>query len=165
IFTMATSIGLDIGIDSTTLIMVLLVVQLVAFPCSIFYGWLAGKTSTRTGILMAIMVYLIICVDALRLQTTTDFWVLAILVGTSQGGIQALSRSYFGRIVPKNRASEFFGFYNILGKFSAVLGPVLVGVVTQLTGQSRMGAASLAILFILGLVIFWSIPRQAIDNA
>jgi len=114
---------------------------------------------------MAIMVYLIICVDALRLQTTTDFWVLAILVGTSQGGIQALSRSYFGRIVPKNRASEFFGFYNILGKFSAVLGPVLVGVVTQLTGQSRIGAASLAILFILGLVIFWSIPRQAIDNA
>lgn len=165
IFTMATSIGLDIGIDSTTLIMVLLVVQLVAFPCSIFYGWLAGKTSTRTGILMAIMVYLIICVDALRLQTTADFWVLAILVGTSQGGIQALSRSYFGRIVPKNRASEFFGFYNILGKFSAVLGPVLVGVVTQLTGQSRIGVASLAILFILGLVIFWSIPRQAIDNA
>jgi len=161
IFTMATSIGLDIGINSTTLIMVLLVVQLVAFPFSIFYGWLAGKTSTRTGILIAIIVYLVICVDALNLKSTTDFWILAVLVGTSQGGIQALSRSYFGRLVPKERSSEFFGFYNILGKFSAVLGPVLVGVVTQMTGQSRIGAASLSILFVIGLIIFLTIPRSA----
>lgn len=165
IFTMATSIGLDIGINSTTLIMVLLVVQLVAFPFSIFYGWLAGKTSTRTGILIAIVVYLLICLDALNLKTTTDFWILAVLVGTSQGGIQALSRSYFGRLVPKERSSEFFGFYNILGKFSAVLGPVLVGVVTQMTGQSRIGAASLSILFVLGLIIFLSIPRTAVDKS
>ncbi|GEO65665.1 MFS transporter [Levilactobacillus spicheri] len=165
IFTMATSIGLDIGITSTTLIMVLLVVQLVAFPFSILYGWLASKTSARTGILLAIVVYLLICLDALRLHTVTDFWVLAVLVGTSQGGIQALSRSYFGRIVPKDRSSEFFGFYNILGKFSAVLGPILVGVVTQLTGQSRIGAASLAILFVLGLVIFGALPKDAADNS
>lgn len=165
IFTMATSIGLDIGINSTTLIMVLLAVQLVAFPCSIFYGWLAQKTSTRTGILSAIVVYLIICIDALHLQTVNDFWLLAILVGTSQGGIQALSRSYFGRLVPKAQSSEFFGFYNILGKFSAVLGPVLVGVVTQITGQSRIGAASLSILFLAGLVIFLALPRLSADNS
>ncbi|MFC6261249.1 MFS transporter [Levilactobacillus fujinensis] len=165
IFTMATSIGLDIGIDSTTLILVLLVVQLVAFPFSIFYGWLANKTSTRTGILIAIIVYLLICADALFLRSTTDFWVLAVLVGTSQGGIQALSRSYFGRLVPKDRSSEFFGFYNILGKFSAVLGPILVGIVTQMTGQSRIGAASLSILFVIGLVIFWLIPRMSTDRA
>lgn len=165
IFTMATSIGLDIGIDSTTLILVLLVVQLVAFPFSILYGWLAAKTSTRTGILIAIVVYLLICLDALRLQTVTDFWVLAVLVGTSQGGIQALSRSYFGRLVPKDRSSEFFGFYNILGKFSAVLGPILVGVVTQMTGQSRIGAASLSILFVLGLIAFVTLPRDAADKS
>jgi len=165
IFTMATSIGLDIGINSTTLIMVLLVVQLVAFPFSIFYGWLAGKTSTRTGILVAIVVYLLICMDALNLKSTMDFWILAVLVGTSQGGIQALSRSYFGRLVPKQRSSEFFGFYNILGKFSAVLGPILVGVVTQMTGQSRIGAASLSILFVLGLIIFLMIPRTAMDKS
>lgn len=165
IFTMATSIGLDIGINSTTLIMVLLVVQLVAFPCSILYGWLAQRTSARTGILVAIVVYLLICADALFLRTTTDFWILAVLVGTSQGGIQALSRSYFGRLVPKDRSSEFFGFYNILGKFSAVLGPILVGVVTQLTGQSRIGAASLAILFVLGLGIFGALPRETADNS
>jgi len=165
IFTMATSIGLDIGINSTTLILVLLVVQLVAFPCSILYGWLATKTSTRTGILLAIGVYLIICLDALRLQTVGDFWLLAILVGTSQGGIQALSRSYFGRLVPKDRSSEFFGFYNILGKFSAVLGPILVGVVTQMTGQSRIGAASLGILFLTGLVIFRRLPQAHPDKS
>lgn len=165
IFTMATSIGLDIGVKSTTLILVLLVVQLVAFPFSILYGWLAGKTSTRTGILAAIVVYLVICLDALNLKTTTDFWILAMLVGTSQGGIQALSRSYFARLVPKDRSSEFFGFYNILGKFSAVLGPILVGVVTQMTGQSRIGAASLSILFVLGLLIFLTIPRTMVDKS
>jgi len=107
------------------------------------------------------MVYLVICVDALNLKSTTDFWILAVLVGTSQGGIQALSRSYFGRLVPKERSSEFFGFYNILGKFSAVLGPILVGVITQMTGQSRIGAASLSILFVIGLIIFLTIPRSA----
>lgn len=165
IFTMATSIGMDIGITSSTLIMVLLAVQLVAFPCSIFYGWLAQKTSTRTGILIAIVVYLLICLDALHLKSVDDFWLLTILVGTSQGGIQALSRSYFGRLVPKQQSSEFFGFYNILGKFSAVLGPILVGVVTQLTGQSRIGAASLSLLFLVGLVIFWALPRLAPDNS
>ncbi|MFD1455443.1 MFS transporter [Levilactobacillus lanxiensis] len=165
IFTMATSIGLDIGITSTTLIVVLLVVQLVAFPFSILYGWLAEKTSTRLGILIAIVMYLLICVAALNLKTVGSFWLLAVLVGTSQGGIQALSRSYFGRLVPKERSSEFFGFYNILGKFSAVLGPILVGVVTQWTGQSRIGAASLSILFILGLVIFWAIPKSATETS
>ncbi|MFC6295476.1 MFS transporter [Lactiplantibacillus daoliensis] len=159
IFTMATSIGMDMGITTTTLMIVLLVVQLVAFPFSILYGWIARKTSTRTGILIGIIVYLGICLYALRLESVTDFWVLAVLVGTSQGGIQALSRSYFGRLIPKQSGSEFFGFYNILGKFSAVMGPVLVGIVTQLTGKSTIGAASLSILFLIGLVIFLALPH------
>lgn len=159
IFTMATSIGMDMGITTTTLMIVLLVVQLVAFPFSILYGWIARKTSTRTGILIGIIVYLGICLYALRLESVTDFWILAVLVGTSQGGIQALSRSYFGRLIPKQSGSEFFGFYNILGKFSAVMGPVLVGIVTQLTGKSTIGAASLSILFLIGLVIFLALPH------
>ncbi|MFW6814684.1 MFS transporter [Lactiplantibacillus plantarum] len=159
IFTMATSIGMDMGITTTTLMIVLLVVQLVAFPFSLLYGWLANKTSTRTSILLGIIIYLGICLYALRLNSTTDFWILAILVGTSQGGIQALSRSYFGRLIPKTSGSEFFGFYNILGKFSAVMGPVLVGIVTQMTGKSTIGAASLSILFVVGLVIFLALPH------
>ncbi|WP_334330238.1 MFS transporter [Companilactobacillus sp. HBUAS59699] len=165
IFTMATSIGMDMGITTTTLMIVLLVVQLVAFPFSILYGWLANRTSTRTGILVGIVLYLGICLYALKLNTATDFWILAVLVGTSQGGIQALSRSYFGRLIPKESGSEFFGFYNILGKFSAVLGPVLVGIVTQITGKSTIGAASLSILFLIGLVIFSYLPKLARSKA
>lgn len=154
IFTMATVIGKDLGITTPMLMVVLLVVQLIAFPCSILYGWLAKKVSARRTIIMGIIIYFCICLYALRLQTLTDFWVLAILVGTSQGGLQAISRSYFGRLVPKNASSEFFGFYNILGKFSAILGPFIVGIVTQWTGKSTIGASSLSILFAIGLVIF-----------
>lgn len=159
IFTMATSIGMDIGITTTTLMIVLLVVQLIAFPFSLLYSWLANKTSTRVGILTGIIIYLFICLYALKLNTTADFWFLAVLIGTSQGGIQALSRSYFGKLIPKESGSEFFGFYNILGKFSAVLGPVIVSVVTQITGRSTIGAASLSILFLIGLVIFLYLPK------
>ena len=156
---MATAIGKDLGIETTMLMMVLLAVQLIAFPFSILYGWLAQKTSNRSAILLGIIIYLFICLYALYLKSLLDFWILAILVGTSQGGIQALSRSYFGQLIPKNSSSEFFGFYNILGKFSAILGPVIVGFVTQLTGKSTVGAASLSILFLIGLVIFLMLPR------
>lgn len=159
IFTMATAIGKDLGVATTMLMLVLLAVQLIAFPFSHFYGWLARRTTTRIAILTGIIVYIIICLDALRLTTLTDFWILAILVGTSQGGLQALSRSYFGQLIPKESSSEFFGFYNILGKFSAILGPVIVGLVTQWTGRSTVGAASLGILFLVGLVIFLMLPR------
>ena len=150
IFTMATVIGKDLGIQTTMLMVVLLVVQLIAVPFSILYGWLANRFSTRRIIMLGIIVYFFICLYTLWLETLTDFWILAILVGTSQGGLQALSRSYFGRLVPKNASSEFFGFYNILGK----LGPFIVGVVTQWTGKSTVGAASLSVLFALGLVMF-----------
>jgi Permeases of the major facilitator superfamily len=164
IFTMATSIGMDMGINTTTLMLVLLVVQLVAFPFSILYGWFANKVSTRAGILLGIVLYLGICLYALKLTSTKDFWILAVLVGTSQGGIQALSRSYFGKLIPKKSGSEFFGFYNILGKFSAVMGPILVGIVTQITGKSTIGAASLSILFFIGLIIFLMLPRLVNEN-
>lgn len=159
IFTMATAIGKDMGVNTTMLMLVLLVVQLIAFPFSLLYGWWARKTSSRTAVLTGIIVYLFISVYALRLRTLFDFWFLAILIGTSQGGLQALSRSYFGQLVPKNSSSEFFGFYNILGKFSAILGPVIVGAMTQLTGKSTIGVASLSILFLCGLIIFLLLPK------
>lgn len=159
IFTMATSIGKDIGVQTTTLMVVLLVVQLIAFPFSILYGYLAQRFSTRAMLLVGIVVYLFICIYAYWLHSLRDFWLLAILIGTSQGGIQALSRSYFGRLIPKSSSSEFFGFYNILGKFSAIIGPLLVGIVTQLSGQSTIGAASLSVLFLIGLIIFIYLPK------
>ena len=159
IVAMATVIGEDLGIKTTTLMIVMLVVQLIAAPFSMLYAWLAKKTSMRWALLLSIIVYMLICLYALKLKSAADFWVLAILVGTSQGGIQALSRSYFGRLIPKSDSSEFFGFYNILGKFSAILGPVLVGLTTQWTGNSRWGIFSLVILFVMGLVIFLILPR------
>lgn len=155
---MATSIGKDLGVNTTTLMLVLLVVQLIAFPFSVLYGWLARRLSTKKAIIIGIVIYIFICIYALHLKTMFDFWLLAILIGTSQGGLQALSRSYFGQLVPKDSSSEFFGFYNILGKFSAILGPLIVGVVTQWTNQSTVGVASLSVLFLFGLIIFWLLP-------
>lgn len=160
IFTMATSIGKDMGINTSMLMVVLLVVQLIAVPFSLLYGWLAQKIGTDRALITGIVIYLIICLDALQLRSLANFWFLAVLIGTSQGGIQALSRSYFGTLIPKDSSNEFFGFYNILGKFSAIIGPVLVGIVTQATGKSTLGAGSLGILFAIGLIIFSIVSRN-----
>lgn len=158
IFTMATAFGTDMGISSTTLILILLVVNIVAFPFTILYGNLAKKFGTKPMIMVAIGVYVLICCLAMMMSKPIHFWILGFLVGTSQGGIQALSRSYFSRIIPKNRSNEFFGFYNIFGKFSAVMGPLIFGVVTQMTGNSQLGIASLIILFVIGGLLFIKVP-------
>ncbi|MBC2004583.1 MFS transporter [Listeria booriae] len=154
IFRMASSYGIDLGISDTTLIIVLLVTQLVAFPFTIIYGQLAKRFGGKSLILLAISIYIIICIYAIFMKTVTDFWILAMLVGTSQGGIQALSRSYFGKIIPKTRSNEFYGFYNIFGKFSAIMGPALMGIIAQLTGHTQYGVASLVVLFMIGGVLF-----------
>lgn len=154
IFRMASSYGIDLGISDTTLIIVLLVTQLVAFPFTIIYGQLAKRFGGKSLILVAISIYIIICIYAIFMKTATDFWILAMLVGTSQGGIQALSRSYFGKIIPKTRSNEFYGFYNIFGKFSAIMGPALMGIIAQLTGHTQYGVASLVVLFMIGGVLF-----------
>ncbi|MDN7146411.1 MFS transporter [Liquorilactobacillus mali] len=150
IVTMATAFGVDMGVKTSTLLLVLLVLNIVAFPCTLVYGWLAQKYGTRIMLLVAIIIYFCICFYALFMKTVLDFWILGLLVGSSQGGIQALSRAYFARIIPKKQANEFFGFYNIFGKFSTVLGPVLFSITTQVTGHSQLGIASLALLFLLG---------------
>lgn len=150
IVTMATAFGVDIGVKTSTLLLVLLVLNIVAFPCTLIYGWLAQKYGTKIMLLAAISIYFCICIYALFMKTVLDFWILGLLVGSSQGGIQALSRAYFARIIPKKQANEFFGFYNIFGKFSTVLGPILFSITTQLTGHSQLGIASLALLFLLG---------------
>ncbi|WP_088808952.1 MULTISPECIES: MFS transporter [unclassified Listeria] len=162
IFRMATSYGIDLGITDTTLIIILLVTQLIAFPFTIFYGFLAKHFGAKKLILVAIFVYLIICVYAVFMKITLDFWILAVLVGTSQGGIQALSRSFFGKIIPKERSNEFYGFYNIFGKFSAIIGPALMGIITQLTGNTSYGVASLIVLFLIGGILFLFVREERI---
>jgi len=158
IIKMATSYGYDLGIGATDLLIVLLATQFVAFPCTIIYGKLAQKYGAKKMISVGIITYILICIYAIFLKTTLDFWILAMLVGTAQGGIQALSRSYYGKLVPKENANEFFGFYDIFGKFAAVMGPTLLGLVAQITGKTNLGVFSVIILFIIGAVIFKFVP-------
>ncbi|RIX51711.1 MFS transporter [Paenibacillus nanensis] len=159
IITMSTAYGTDLGIESTDLLIILFVTQVVASPFAILYGRLADRFSGKTMLYVGICVYIVVCVYAYFMKSAFDFWVLAMLVATSQGGIQALSRAYFARMVPKENANRFFGFYNIFDKFASILGPFLVGVTAQLTGNTSIGVFSLVILFIIGIFILMRVPE------
>ena len=162
IIKMATAIGSDMGLDSNSLIVILLIVQIVAFPFSLLYGYLSKRFGNKKTLFLGIGTYILICVMALWLNSYTDFLILAILIGTAQGGVQSLSRSLFGQLIPANRANEFFGFYNIFGKFSSILGTTLLGITAQMTGNSLDGVFSLIILFLIGsvLLFFVKLPTQ-----
>ncbi|OHX55921.1 MFS transporter [Planococcus faecalis] len=159
IIALSTAYGTDLGLNSSSLLIVLLVTQIVAAPFAILYGRLANRFTGKKMLYVGICVYIVICIYAYFLETITDFWILAMLVATSQGGIQALSRSYFGKLVPKENSNEFFGFYNIFGKFAAILGPLLVAITSQVTGKSNMGVFSLVILFVIGLIVLSRVPE------
>ncbi|MFT8316323.1 MAG: MFS transporter [Clostridium sp.] len=153
IITMATSFGADLGISSTTMLIVLLFTMIVAFPCAIIFGKFSEKFGGKKMLYFGIIVYSIICIYSNFVHNSVGFWILAMLVATSQGGIQALSRSYFGKLVPKEKNNEFFGFYNIFGRFAAILGPFMVALATQITGKTSKGIFSILILFIVGGLI------------
>jgi MFS transporter, UMF1 family len=159
IITMSTAYGTDLGISSTNLLIILFATQVVAWPFAILFGKLSERFTGKKMLYVGIIIYIIVCIYAYFLETTTDFWILAMLVATSQGGIQALSRSYFAKLVPKANANEFFGFYNIFGKFASIMGPLMVGLTAQLTGNSSMGVFSLVILFVIGMVILAFVPE------
>lgn len=158
IISMSTAYGADLGISATTLLAVLFMTQVVAAPFAYLYGHLAKKFGPKRMLYVGILVYLIITIYAFFMKTGFDFWVLAMLVATSQGGIQSLSRSYFAQIIPREKANEFFGFYNIFGKFASIMGPILVAVTAQLTGSSSYGVFSLAILFVIGGILLKFVP-------
>lgn len=153
IIKMATAYGSDLGVSSNDLLIILLVTQFVAFPSALAFGYLAHRFKGKTMLYVAIVIYACICLYAYFLKTTLDFWILAMAVGLVQGGIQALSRSYFARLIPKNNANEFFGFFNIFGKFAAIMGPFIVGYVTLVTGKSNYGVVSIVVLFIIGGIL------------
>ncbi|QCJ42426.1 MFS transporter [Bacillus sp. S3] len=159
IITMSTAYGSDLGISSNNLLIILFATQVVAAPFAVIYGKLADKFHAKTMLLVGIFIYIIICTYAYFLKTTLDFWILAMLVASSQGGIQALSRSYFAALVPKENANEFFGFYSIFYKFAAILGPFLVGLTAQLTGSTNSGVFSLIVLFFIGGLILLRVPE------
>lgn len=161
IITMSTSYGTDLGIDSTQLVLALLVTQFVAFPSAIAYGRLAGRFGTKRMLLIAVFAYFCITLfAAFFLRSAAEFWVLAVCVGLFQGGIQALSRSEFGKLIPKENANEYYGFFDIFGKYATIMGTLLVSVFTQLTGSSSYGVLSVAVLFIVGFVLLWKMPED-----
>ncbi len=158
---MSTSYGTDLGIDSTQLVLALLVTQFVAFPSAIAYGRLSERFGTKRMLLIAIFAYFcIVLFAAFFLRSALEFWILAICVGLFQGGIQALSRSEFGRLIPKDNANEYYGFFDIFGKYAAVMGTFLVSVFTQLTGNPSIGVLSIAVLFLVGFVLLVRMPEK-----
>lgn len=148
------------SLDVFTLLAILLIIQIIAFPCALLYGSLAKKYSARAMIIVGIITYIISCVAAYFISEVWHIFILGAMIGSAQGGIQALSRSYYGKIIPKENSNEFFGFYNIFGKFAAIIGPALMALVTEVTGNARLSIFSLIPLFVFGLIIFLTLPKE-----
>ncbi len=149
---MAVDYGLSLGFSSDSLIVALLITQFVGFPAAIVFGYLGNRFGPKQGIYVAIAVYtaIVVWASASQMVTEQEFYGLAVTIGLVQGGIQSLSRSLYARIIPSNKSAEFFGFYNMLGKFAAVIGPVMVGWAGMASGNPRTGILTLLILFGLG---------------
>ena len=150
IIKMAVDYGMSLNFSGESLIIALLIVQFVAFPAALVYGRLGSKVGAKTAIMIGIIAYSFITFLGYFITKAWHFYVLAILIGLFQGGIQALSRRLYTRIIPAEKSAEFFGFYNMLGKFAAIIGPALMGTISLVTGSARLGILSILLLFILG---------------
>ena len=179
IIRMAVDYGLSLGFESNDLIVALLIVQFVGFPAALIFGKLGERWSVRKSIYLAIAIYMGITVWGTMMTQKHEFYILAVVIGLVQGGIQALSRSYYSRLIPKNQAAEYYGFYNMLGKFAVIMGPALMGIVglvvkrmlmptsptadqVAAVGQlaARWGIGSILILFIIGAVLFYFVDED-----
>ncbi|HQR24406.1 MAG TPA: MFS transporter [Steroidobacteraceae bacterium] len=157
---MAVDYGLSLGFDQSYLVKALLLTQFVAFPAALAFGWLGGKIGARAGIFIGLAVYLGATCYAYFMDEARDFYSLAVVIGLVQGGVQSLSRSYYGSLVPPDKSSEFFGFYNMMGKASAIIGPALVGVTAAVTHDSRLSILSIVVLFLAGGALLVVATRQ-----
>lgn len=164
IMKMATIYGRDIGIGVNDLITALLITQFLGIPCALIFGYLARKITAKTGLLIALSIYVGIVIGGYFMQNAVHFYLLAVGVGLVQGGAQALSRSIYGSMTPANRHGEFFGFYGVFDKFSAIVGPFLFAIVGQITGSSRFGIISLLILFLSGIFLLTKVNVEEGQN-
>jgi UMF1 family MFS transporter len=158
---MAVDYGMALGFSPNNLITALLITQYIGFPSAIAFGFLGKRIGAKTAILICIGIYFAVTVWAYRMESIEEFYVLAIVIGLVQGGVQALSRSLYARLIPPDKSAEFFGFYNMLGKFAAILGPLMVGIVGMLTDSSRLAILSISILFISGGVLLYFVNVEA----
>jgi len=159
IMEMATAYGESLGLDSTGLLLALLVTQLVAFPCALFFARVSKKYKTSELIKICIFAYAGIAAFAIQLDKQWEFWLLAVLVGMFQGGIQALSRSYFAKIIPPKKAGEYFGIYDIFGKGASFMGTTCIAVIAQITGSANAGISILTVIFMIGLFLFYKASK------
>jgi len=179
IIRMAVDYGMSLGFDSNDLIKALLITQFVGFPSALVFGKLGEKWGVRKSIYLAICVYMFVTIWGTMMTNRQEFYILAVIIGLVQGGIQALSRSYYSRLIPKDQAAEYYGFYNMLGKFAAIFGPALMGIVgliarrilmppsptpvqVEAVGQlaARWGIGSILILFIIGMALFYFVDEE-----
>ena len=160
IIRMSVKMGSSLGFEAGDLITALLMVQFIAFPAALGYNWFASKIGTKKAVLIAIGGYSVVTLLAYFMTVKLHFYILAALIGLFQGGVQALSRSLFTRLVPRGKEAEFFGFYNMLGKFAAVIGPIMMGWVTLATGNVRLGILSILILFISGALLLQKVDFE-----
>jgi UMF1 family MFS transporter len=165
IIRMAVDYGLALGFDQNALILALLITQFVGFPAAIAFGYLATRVGTKKGLFIGIAAYVLITVWASRMNQTWEFYGLAVGVGLVQGGVQALSRSFYARIIPPDKSAEFFGFYNVLGKFAAIIGPVMVGWISVATGSPRLSILSISVLFVLGALLLIRVDEREAHEA
>jgi len=147
---MAVDYGLSLGFDVKNLILALLITQFVGFPAALVFGFLGNRLGAKAGIFIALSIYIFVTIWGAMMRSPSEFYFLAASIGLVQGGIQALSRSLYARLIPAEHAAEFFGFYNMMGKFAAVIGPIMMGWFGAVTGSPRIGILSLLILFLTG---------------
>ncbi len=160
IIRMAVAYGSDIGLPSDSMIKALLLTQFVGFPAAICFGRIGEKIGAKKGIMIAIGIYSVVTIYSYFLHTAMEFYGLALCIGLVQGGIQSLSRSMFSQLIPQDKSAEFFGFYNMMGKFAAVIGPVLIGTVGALSNNPRLGVLAVLVLFIAGGWILRAVPEK-----
>jgi len=156
----ATSVLGSDALDTFMLLGILLLIQIIAFPFALLYGRLAKRYSTGRMIIMGIFTYVLVCIGGYFLTAVWQIFLLGALVASAQGGIQALSRSYYAKIIPKQHSNEFFGFYNIIGKFAAIMGPGIMALTTTLTGNPRWSILAIIPLFLIGVLLFIFLPKQ-----
>jgi UMF1 family MFS transporter len=157
IIKMAVDYGMALGLKTEDLLGALLLTQFVGFPAALLFGRIGDRIGARTGVLLGLVVYAGLTVWAYFLDSALEFYLMAATLGLVQGGVQSLSRSMYGRLVPAGKSAEYFGFYNMVGKFGTVLGPALMGAVALATGSSRASILALLLLFVGGGVLLWRV--------
>ena len=160
---MAVDYGLALGFPDDSLIVALLIVQFVGFPAALVYGFVARRVGPKPTLYFGVVVYVAVTIYAYFMTSVVEFYILAVVIGLVQGGVQAVSRSLYARFVPASQSGEFFGFFNMLGRFAAIIGPSLVAITGLLTGSSRLGILSVIVVLIIGAVLlaFVREPEEA----